>query len=202
MKLTVVSVPDCGGTVTKYSDKPCTAGTYPSGTVVNLTAVPSAGCQFLKWSGDIDPNVSHNATISVVMDKARTITADFTGCYDITVNASTYLSGSTTINETFGVVTFNATQTSTGIIVNVTAVANAGYGFVGWKGGITGSEETMSFVANSSSEAITAEFSSASPSFQWGWVVGGVAAFLLVVLLIVKFMSGRAKKPDDFPLYG
>jgi hypothetical protein len=53
-----------------------------------------------------------------------------------------------------------------------------------------------------SSKTITAEFSSASPSFQWGWAVGGVAAFLLVVLLIVKFISGRAKKPDDvLPMY-
>ena len=132
------------------------------------------------------------------MDRDRTITADFTGCYDITINASTYLSGSTTINETFGVVTFNSTQTSTGTVVNITAVAAEGYRFDGWKGGITSSQRSVSFVANSS-EPITAEFSSASPSFQWGWVVGGVAAFLLVLLLIVKFMSGRAKKPQDIP---
>jgi hypothetical protein len=49
-----------------------------------------------------------------------------------------------------------------------------------------------------SSKTITAEFSAPS-SFQWGWVVGGVAALLLVVLVIVKFMSDRAKKPDDIP---
>ena len=133
------------------------------------------------------------------MDKDRSITADFTGCDDITVNASTYLSGPTTINEPFGIVTCNATQTATGTIVNVTAVAAEGYRFDGWKGGITSSQEKVSFVANSSSEPIIADFASVSPSFQWGWAVGGVAAFLLVVLLIIKFMSGKTKKSDDIP---
>jgi hypothetical protein len=181
----------------------CAAKTYTNGTVVNLTAVPSTGCKFKKWSGDIGDNAADNATISVVMDEDRAITADFTGCYDIIVNTSTYLSGSTTINETFGSLTCSATQTSTGTIVNISAVAAEGYHFDGWKGGITSSQGNVSFVANSSSEPITAEFSlSSSPSSfpWWGWSAGGVAAFLLVVLLIGKFMSGRAKKPDDILL--
>ena len=86
-------------------------------------------------------------------------------------------------------------QYASGTTVNLSATAVAGYHFDGWKGGITGSQDNISFVVNSS-KTITAEFSTPS-SFSWGWVVGGVAAFLLVVLLIVKFVSGRAKKPDD-----
>jgi hypothetical protein len=172
--------------------------------VVTLTAVPSNGCRFEKWSGDIDANDAGNSTISVVMDRDRTVIADFSGYvgpYDITVNASTYLSGSTTINASFGILTCSATRTSTGTMVNISAVAAEGYRFDGWKGGITGSQANVSFVANSS-EPITAEFSVSAPSsFPWGWVAGGIAALLLVAILFARFISGRAKKPDDFVPY-
>jgi hypothetical protein len=167
-----------------------------------LTAVPSTGCQFNKWSGDIDANAADNASISVVMDKARTITADFTGCegpYDITVAASTYSSGSTTINASFGIVTCNATYTSTGTVVTIIATAAEGYRFDRWTGAVNGSQGVMSFIANSS-EAITAEFSKSSESSQslWIWIVIGIAAFLLIGLLIYRFKLGRTKKPEAF----
>jgi hypothetical protein len=167
--------------------------------VVVLTAVPSTGYQFETWSGDIDANAAGNASISVVMDRARTITAYFTGDegpYTISIAASTYLSGSTTINTSFGIITCSATQTSAGTVVNITAVAAEGYRFNGWKGGINGSQRNMSFVANSS-EAITAEFSKSSQSF-WIWVVVGIAAFLLIGLLFYRFKSRRTKKPEAF----
>jgi hypothetical protein len=167
--------------------------------VVVLTAVPSTGYQFETWSGDIDANAAGNASISVVMDRARTITAYFTGDegpYNITVPASTYSSGSTTINTSFGIITCSAAQTSAGIVVNITAVAAEGYRFDGWKGGIASSQKSMSFVANSS-EAITAEFSKSSQSL-WIWAVVGIAAFLLIGLLFYRLKSGRTKKPDDF----
>jgi len=159
----------------------------------------------VKWSGDIDDNAAYNTTVYIVMDRDRTITADFTGCYDITVNASTYLRGSTTVNASFGIVICNATKTSAGTIVNITAIAAEGYRFVEWSGNIgdnAANDSSISVVMDDYRD-ITAIFnnsedSSAGPSFQWGWAVGGVAAFLLIVLLIVKFMSGRAKKPDDF----
>ncbi len=163
-----------------------------------MTAVPSTGYHFETWSGDVDANAAGNASISVVMDSARTITAYFTGDegpYNITVPASTYSSGSTTINTSFGIFTCSATQTSAGIVVNITAVAAEGYRFDGWKGSITGSQASMSFVANSS-EAITAEFSKSSQSL-WTWVVLGIAALLMAGLLIYKATFGRAKKAED-----
>ena len=166
--------------------------------MVVLTAVTSTGYQFETWSGDIDANAAGNVSISVVMDRARTITAYFTGDegpYNITVAASTYLSGSTTINTSFGIFTCSATQTSAGTVVNITAVAAEGYRFDGWKGGITGSQGSMSFVANSS-EAITAEFSK-SPQSLWIWLVVGIAALLMAGLLIYKATFGKAKKADD-----
>jgi hypothetical protein len=45
--------------------------------VVVLTAVPSTGYQFEKWSGDIDANTADNISISIMMDRARLINADF-----------------------------------------------------------------------------------------------------------------------------
>jgi hypothetical protein len=112
--LTVVSTPAQGGNFT-YDPPLCAAKTYGSGVVVTLTAVPSKGYQFDKWSGDIGNNSAGNATIHVVMDMSRSITGEF----------------------------------------------------------------------------------SPSPSFWWAWVVVGVAALLMVVFLVVRFMSGRAKKPDN-----
>jgi hypothetical protein len=203
--LTVVSAPAQGGSFT-YDPPLCAAKTYASGTVVTLTAVPSEGYQFYKWSGDIGANAADNATIHVVMDMAHSITAYFVApgdLYTITVKARPSLGGTATITTSFGSFNISGNESSvsiqypSGTAVHLSATAAAGYSFHGWNGGVTGSQGNVSFVVNSS-KTITAEFSAPS-SFQWGWAVGGVAALLLVVLLIVKFMSGRAKKPDDIP---
>jgi ABC-type uncharacterized transport system permease subunit len=132
------------------------------------------------------------------MDSACTITAYFTGVegpYNISVAASTYSSGSTTINISFGIFTCSATQTSAGTVVNISAVAAEGYRFDRWTGAVNGSQKTMSFVAGSS-EAITAEFSKSSQPL-WIWVVVGIVALLMVGLLIYKATFGRAKKAED-----
>jgi hypothetical protein len=80
-------------------------------------------------------------------------------------------------------------------MVDITAVAAEGYRFDGWKGSITGSQGNMSFVSNSS-ETITAEFSKSSRPL-WIWVAVGIAALLMVGLLIYKATFGRAKKAED-----
>jgi hypothetical protein len=174
-----------------------------------LIAVPAVGYQFDKWSGDIDNNTANNSTIVVTMDKVRDITADFTapgGLYTITVNTNSFQGGSATIKTSFGTYVTSANQTSisiqcvAGTVVNITAAAARNHSFIGWKGGVTGSQGNMSFVVNSS-KSITAEFSlpSSPSSFPWSWVAGGIAALLLVAILVVRFISGRAEKPDDIP---
>lgn len=139
------------------------------------------------------------------MEAARTITADFVapgGLYTITVNASPSLGGMATIMTSFGSFNTSANQSSVsiqcaaGTVVNIAAEASSGYSFNGWKGGVAGSQRNVSFVVNSS-KIVIAEFSVPSSFPWWGWSVGGVAAFLLVMLLIIKFVFGRAKKPDD-----
>ena len=58
------------GIVTKNPDYT----TYPSGTVVNLTATPDAGWFFSYWSGDLTGNTNQT---SITMDATKNITATF-----------------------------------------------------------------------------------------------------------------------------
>jgi hypothetical protein len=170
--------------------------------VVTVTAVPSKGYQFDKWSGDIGNNSADNATIHVVMDMARNIAADFIAVYTITVNASPRLGGTATITTSFGSLNTSENESSVsaqfanGTAVNLSATAALGYRFAGWKGNITESQSNVTFVVDSPA-TITAEFSP-SPSYWWAWVVVGIAV-LLLVLLTIRFMPRRAKKPDRIP---
>ncbi len=52
------------------------AGTYAEGTVVNITATPDSGWQFVSWSGDAVANPS-SASTTVTMDADKTVTANF-----------------------------------------------------------------------------------------------------------------------------
>ena len=173
--------------------------------MVTLTAIPSAGYRFEKWSGDIGENAAYSATIKIMMDAARTITADFVapgGLYTITVNASPSSGGIAAITTSFGSLNTSINQSSISILcasgtaVDITAVAFTGYQFDGWQGDFTGTQGNMSFIVNSS-ETITAKFAAPS-SFPWPWVIIGIAAISLIALLVIRFMPGKAKRPDDF----
>jgi len=61
-------------------------GTYShiTGTVVGLEATPDLGWSFDHWDGDVtDPN---SATTTITMDANKTVTANFTDCYTLTVS--------------------------------------------------------------------------------------------------------------------
>lgn len=134
------------------------------------------------------------------MDINRTIAAGFKGCAGplaITVDYSTYSSGTKTINSSFGSVITSAIRTSSSTTVNATATAAEGYRFDGWSGAINGSDATMSFVA-SASESITASFSKASSS-TWTWGMIGVILVLLAGALYYMIKSGRKKRSQEVP---
>lgn len=59
------------GTITRSPN----ASSYPSGTVVTLTATPAAGFQFSSWSGDLSGSAN---PASITMSANRTVTATFT----------------------------------------------------------------------------------------------------------------------------
>jgi len=62
-----------GGIVLK-TPAPNADGTYASGTLVKLTAVPASGYKFNSWSGDLTGNSN---PVTIIMDKNKTITATF-----------------------------------------------------------------------------------------------------------------------------
>ena len=64
------SAAGCGGTVSRSPN----ANSYPSGTVVTLTANPSSGCRFGNWSGDASG--SANPT-TVTMNANKSVVANF-----------------------------------------------------------------------------------------------------------------------------
>jgi len=165
-----------------------------------LTAIPSEGCEFEQWSGDIGDNPANSSSIDVVMNTDRFIVAGFKGCagpLEITIDYNIYSGKPSIINASFGSITTSATGTSAGITVNVTATAAEGYRFDGWSGVINGSETTKSFLA-SSSEPITASFSKASSSiWTWGMIV--VILVLLAGALYYMIKSGRKKRIEEAP---
>jgi len=112
--------------------------TYNSGTVVTLTATPSAGSVFSGWSGDCSSCTG--STCPITMDADKTCSANFSlipVTYDLTItptpsngkvtsNPGTINcgSGGNTCTDTFG-------ENTT---VTLTATPDNGYSFNGWTG--------------------------------------------------------------------
>jgi len=72
--LTVNVNPAGSGTVTKVPDQE----TYAADTPVALTATPSPGYHFLKWSGDVPSGHEQDNPLTITMDSDKTINANFT----------------------------------------------------------------------------------------------------------------------------
>jgi len=121
-------------------------GVYDSGTVVTLTANPSAGFQFTGWSGDLTG--STNPT-TITMSAAKSVTATFTPIqYSLSVNAVG--SGSVTLNPPGGIY-------DSGTVVTLTANPAAGFQFTGWSGDLSGSTNPTT-ITMSAAKSVTATF--------------------------------------------
>ena len=98
-------------------------GFYPNGSSVTVTATANAGYVFTNWTDNgvvVSTSASYTFTISADTD----LVANFVPAVSYTVTASADPSGSGTVS---GARTYYSGQTAT-----LTAVANAGYGFVNW----------------------------------------------------------------------
>jgi uncharacterized protein YkwD len=73
--LTIIST--AGGSVTTPGEGPFT---HAEGDVVNLSAEPGEGCQFVNWTGSVDTIASVNATSTAITTNAHcSIRANFSG---------------------------------------------------------------------------------------------------------------------------
>ena len=107
-------------------------GTYESGQTATITATPSSGYKFVKWS---DGNTSATRTVTVTADATYTATFERTG-YTLTVTAGEG-----------GTVTGGGTYNS-GATVTITATPNSGYRFVKWSDGNTNATRTVTVTAD------------------------------------------------------
>ncbi|MGD0978566.1 MAG: hypothetical protein ABR962_05425 [Candidatus Bathyarchaeia archaeon] len=122
--------------------------TYASGTVVSLTAAPSASWSFSGWSGDV---TGAQNPVNVTMNGNKTVTATFTQpgvYYNLTVN----IVGNGTVTQS----PLNTTYVS-GTIVTLTAVASFNWTFSGWTGDLSGAQNPANVTMNGNKN-ITATF--------------------------------------------
>ncbi len=99
------------------------SGTYDSATVVNLTAIANPGYHFANWNEDVS---KEQDTINVIMDKAKTVTANFViNSYNLTVDAG--LGGKITVPSSSFPQSVNH-----GVETTITAEPNTEYDFVKW----------------------------------------------------------------------
>jgi len=123
---------------------------YPEGTVVALTAKPAEGWGFVQWSGDIATTTQE---AGVTVDAPKRVIAEFARLGTLT----TKVVGSGTVSRTPEGQSFLP-----GTAVTLTAQAQAGWRFLRWSGGASGTNATTSVVVGRT-EAIVAEFTDGEP---------------------------------------
>ena len=84
-ELTAAANPANGGTVSPAS------GSYPSGTVVNLSATANSGYVFTSWTGNVAS--ANSAATTVTMNAAESVTANFSAASTVRVTVGTTPAG-------------------------------------------------------------------------------------------------------------
>jgi uncharacterized repeat protein (TIGR02543 family) len=141
----VLSLSNVGSGTIKPDIAPMPGAKYSAGTTVNLEAQPDAGFAFTGWSGDCSGT---SLTCSVVMDRARNVTATFTAQYTL----YTTVLGPGTVTPTGG-------KYLAGTVVRLTAAPATDAVFVGWSGdACAGSSSLTCDVPMDRTKSVTATF--------------------------------------------
>jgi len=147
--LTMAVDPEGGGS----TDPTVGEHTYNEGTVVDITATPADGYQFVNWEGDVAN--SNSATTTVTIDGNKTVTANFELIpptqYTLTMAVDPEGGGST--DPTVGEHTYNE-----GTVVDITATPADGYQFVNWEGDVANSNSATTTVTIDGNKTVTANF--------------------------------------------
>ena len=120
---------------------------YPYQTTVELTAVPDQGWVFNGWQGDLTGNEN---PVSIEVNQATEITAVFEkGYFDVNIQVEGM--GSTSITLLTGDRVGDSFEYDSEIMIEV--IPQTGWSFMGWEGDLTGSENPIQIVVNSSVSA-------------------------------------------------
>jgi uncharacterized repeat protein (TIGR02543 family) len=146
----------------------CSAS-YPTGTVVTLTAVPTTGFLFVGWSGSGSGACAGTSTLTcvVTMDAAKTVVASFSPTFMLTVSKGGTGNG-TVASAPVGIpvvgidCSADCQRYATNTSVLLTATAKSGSVFSGWSGSCEGTVATCQVLMNAD-KTVTANF--AMPSF-------------------------------------
>lgn len=143
------------GSITKSPD----AGSYISGTIVSITAVPSNGYVFTGWSNDASGT---SLTTTVTMTGNKSITANFVAItpttYTLTTIATPTEGGTVTKNP-------NTSKYTSGTSVSLKATPKTGYNFTGWTGDASGTTNPLA-ITMSSNKTVTATFTKIVTTLQ------------------------------------
>lgn len=124
--------------------------TYEPGTVVEVTAVPAEGYEFVNWTGGVaKPN---NQTTCITMNSNKSIKANFEKIeYTLTLKTDPVKGGRTEPES--GKHTYTA-----GEIVELVAVSNEGYQFIKWTGEVSMADSAHTTVLINKDKTVTACF--------------------------------------------
>jgi hypothetical protein len=125
--------------------------TYDQGTVVNISATPFQGNNFVSWTGDVASPTS--ASTTVTMNTSKTVTANFekpaTTKYTLTMGSS----GLGTTSPSAGSYTYDA-----GTVVPISATPYTGYNFVSWTGDVASPTSASTTVTMNGNKTVTPNF--------------------------------------------
>jgi len=179
-----------GGSVNTQS------GTYNAGTVLNITATPSDGYEFIGWTGSNETSME----ITITVNSNIQLNANFQLIPgpEFTVTTSAGVGGTVSQGGTF----------SSGTVVSVVATPSEGYEFTGW----TGSSETSSVlsITISSDLNLTANFQEIPPQSNY-YISGPLTSnnnisewfdrsidIYGIKLLVAGEAGGQPKVSDEF----
>jgi uncharacterized repeat protein (TIGR02543 family) len=149
-------------TIGQGSVAPGNSTGYHYGDVAQLQAMPANGWSFAGWSGDVSGSTNTSLTIK---DNAF-VTATFTqNNYALSISVSPPAGGSVTKNPEQATYHY-------GDSVQLKAIANSGYTFVGWGGDLTGTTNPATLIIDENPQ-VTATFTQNTYALSITVVGGG-----------------------------